>query len=271
MIKTFVYNAVNFSTDFIRTSKYFDPNLQRKRNIIAPVTGVLSFEFIPGAMPPTAPTATLTTHLSNGTTVQLAHTNVVTLTNSYIYRFNISSIGLIAGNCDFFVTVEGYTDIIFSEKCEAYELADCSENNLKRVIAYNNDDTRGYISSTYPACGFFHVSELNRDQFGNDKVEYKMSRGRTMILDSDNYIKTNLTFIGLSMYQQNLLKWLCNCHVTSINGVTYYLLGELKEERKDTSNEICDLQGTFIAAGGELSTFAATEAAQTFEPTNLFM
>lgn len=271
MIKTFPYNAINFSNDFNRNSNVFPAHLQRVRNIIAPVTGVLSFEYLPVVMPDAAPDAHVGVIRSDGVTVETIYNSVIELTDRFVYIFAFSSLQMIAGACEFFFYVDGDSDVIYSEKCQCFNLADFPGNNLVRVIAYNYDAMHGYISSTYPACGFFKVSELGRDVFGNDKIEYKRSYGRNKILSSENYIKTTLTFLKLSMYQQNLLKWLCNCEVMSINGVTYNLIGEFSEENKDNFYEVCDLKGTFVRVDGEISTEAASTPPEDIEPVNIFM
>lgn len=265
------YNAVDFSDLFTRESLFFNPNLQRVKNIIAPVTGCLSFEYIPGIMPESTPVATLTSHLSNGTTTTINQSHTVELIDRFVFLFQISDIGLIAGDCDFKVTVEGSNDVAYSEKCEAYELADFPANNLVRIIACNNDMRYGYISSTYLACGFFRVSNLNSPILASDSKEYKYSFGRSMVLSSENYLKSTFTFIQLSRYQQNLLKFLCKCNVMSINGVTYQLIGDLKEENKDPLKEVCDLSGEFVLADQSYSTFAASIPASSLTETNIFL
>ena len=92
MINTFPYNCLNFSDDFNRESKYFNPQLQRGLNLIAsPLAGYLSFEFIPSVMPESAPTAVLHINSSVQSNTR-THYSVITLSDRYIYFFSITGI-----------------------------------------------------------------------------------------------------------------------------------------------------------------------------------
>ena len=271
ILRPMFYNAVDFSSLFTRESQFYNTKLQRVKNLIAPIAGVLSFEFVPGLMPESVPDCTLTANLSNGTYVEIDQTVVYTLTDRYVYLFNVSAIGLISGNCDFSVTVAGYSNVIYSEKCYCYALADFPENNLVRLIAYNSDMTRGWISSSYPAFGVFQVSDLNGQLYGTKKTVYEYGYGRVLNLGSESHVKSILAFQKLSLYQQNLLKFLCDCETLSINGTTYALKGELKEENKDPQNEICDLLGEFVPVVQSFSLPGATSKASELEIKNLFI
>jgi hypothetical protein len=272
MIKPSIYNALNFSNDFNRESKFFDAKLQRVKNIFSLADAYLSFYFKPSAMPEgAAPTATLTVDFNDGT-VTTGSSGVLTLTDGYIYFFEMAFNYSVERFGVFRLTMDGYDDIIFSEISKFIPAADLVTESIVKIIAYNNDATHGYLTSTYPACAFFEVSKLNENVFGNSKVEYKYSYGRVKILNSENYIKTRLTFNNLSMYQQNLLKFLCNCENLTIDGVGYYLASEFTEKNKNEENEICDLQADFVLISDP--TFFATGAAEmpgAIDPTNLFI
>jgi hypothetical protein len=271
MIKPSIFNAINFSPDFARESKYFDAKLQRVKCIYSLAEAYLSFFFVPDTMPGTAPTASLVANFDDGNTGIFSQAGVVALTTGYVYFFKFSFDYSVERNCYFQVSVTGYDDIIFSEKCRYIPDENLVDENVVTVIASNNQDAGGYLK-TYPACGFFEVSKLNENVFGNSKVEYKYSYGRTKILNSENFIKTRLTFLNLSMYQQNLLKFLCNCENLTIDGVSYYLASDFTEKNKDENNEICDLQADFVLISDP--TFYATGSTSvptSFEPTNLFI
>jgi len=119
--------------------------------------------------------------------------------------------------------------------------------------------------------GFFQVSELNNKIHGVEKVEYSYSYGRKKILSAENFIKTRFTFLNLSMYQQNLLKWLCNCETLTINGVSYQLITDFTERNKDDLNEVCDLQADFIEVSQSFAIAGSSEKASSIAPNNLFM
>lgn len=270
MIKSMPYNAVNFSSDFTRESKYFDPKLQRVVNVISPLEGAyLSFEYTPETMPDPVPVATLYFLKKDGSvSYSRPAAQTVELTDRIIY---FAELNVIPSDADYmYFKIADIADTIYSEKIIVIEAADLNTENVIAITAYNNDDLHGYIS-TYPACGFFRVSELNGKIFGNEKVEYNYSYGRKLILSSENYIKTRFTFVGLSMYQQNLLKWLCNCQNLTINGVAYQLISDFTEKNKDENNEICDLQADFVEAEHSIPIVGATEMPTDIAPTNLFL
>jgi hypothetical protein len=156
--------------------------------------------------------------------------------------------------------IDGYDDIIFSEECDFTPANDIIPTEIVKIIAYNNDDTHGYIDVTYPAVGFFEVSELNKNVFGTNKVEYAYSYGRKKILNAENFIKTRITFLNLSMYQRNLLQALCNCENLLINGVAYYLVSDFTEVNKNEENEIWDLSAEFVTVADP--TFFAVGASE---------
>jgi hypothetical protein len=271
MIKPSIFNAINFSPDFNRESKFFDASLQRKRNIYSstpnPDYRFLSFFFKPDAMPEgAAPTAILRFYWGDsGSFSETGTSRVITLTDGYIYFFNMFQASEEVGKMYCRLTIAGYTEACYSEECISYLHDELTENNIVEVVAYNNDETHGYISQTYPACGFFRVSEFNNKVFGVEKDEYSYSYGRKKILNSENYIKTRITFLDLSMYQQNLLKTLCNCENLKINGISYYLVSDFTEVDKNEENEICSLRAEFIEIAD--TTFFGTGATEM--PTDL--
>jgi hypothetical protein len=274
-IQPSIFNAVNFTPDFNRESKFFDVNLQRKRNIISSTANssgcYMYFYFKPAVVPGAAPAVQFVLTYSDGSSASLSADRTLTMTDGYIYFFTVARSTPKAGKCTFLLTISGYTDVCYSEECEFILATDLVTESVVEIIAYNNDETHGYISSTYKTCAFFQVHELNNKVFGNNKVEYNLSYGRKKILSSENFIKTRLTFIDLTMYQQNLLKTLCNCENLTINGVAYYLVSDFTEISKDENNEICDLRAEFIETTNP--TFFAVGATQlpgNLQPSNLF-
>jgi hypothetical protein len=276
MIKPSIYNAINFTPDFNRESKFFDPSLQRVKNIISVKQEpgdfkYLSFVFKPSIMPEgDDPVATLTTYYEDGTTGTAYSSKITKLAYGYIYFFSIAPQ---SGEMKIYysVTIAGYTDICFSEECNFMVYADLAKNSIIEITAYNSDERHGYLTETYPACAFFEYSEFNCRLFGNSKNEYNYSYGRKKILSSENFIKTRLTFCNLTMYQQNLLKFLCNCEVIKINGVQYSLISDFTEKNKDENSEICDLQAEFIEVEQSFFNTGATERPSELEVKNLFI
>ena len=269
MITAPSYNCIDFTSDFARESKFFDASLQRKKGLISQCEAYLSFEFTPDTMPEAAPQAVLTFFNDNGSEDSINHEDVIELTSSFIYFFDFSTL-IVEGEGYLRLQITGYDDVVFSERCEFINNANLAAREIVTVIASNNDDRHGYISD-YPTCGFFEVHGLNGDQFGNSKVEYSYSYGRKKTLSSENFIKKRLTFIGLSMYQQNLIKWLCNCENLTIDGVSYCLVSDFTEKLKDENNEICDLQAEFVPVVANQFTTSSTSAPTRITPSNLFI
>lgn len=270
MIKSAIHNAIDFSSSLNRSGSGYDPDLQRSVNIISFYGEFLCFGYTPDVAPEATPDATLTSYLrsSPGAVETNTQDHVIEIDGTYIYFFDISKIGLIAGVWDFSMQIEN--EIIYSEKCEAIMAEDFHERNILKVKAYNEDFRYGFLDEDYPACGFFEVSDLNDKPLAVEKVEFKYSFNRSKILRSESVVKRRLTFVNLSVYQQNLLKFLCNCQHLELNGVHYQLVSDFVERNKDENNEVCDLQAEFIAADQTYFDFSAIEKPRDLTIKNLF-
>lgn len=277
-LKPAICNAVNFTNDFTRRSKFFNMDLQRQRCIIANTSTYLFFYFKPDIAPETPPTATMTAFYYNGSTTTIPEVESILLADeiTYLYIFDINDFTLPTGADYFFsMEVDGYAARIFSEHCSCFDTANFPDESIFQVLSINDDATQAPATTyqtvgTFPATGFFEVSEIGRDQFGNDKVEYNYSYGRKLILSSENYIKKRFTFVNLGGYQQNLLKFLCNMNTVTINGIQYCLVSDFTEKNKDELNEICDLTADFVASEQSFMADGATEMPTNFNPDNLF-
>ena len=139
-------------------------------------------------------------------------------------------------------------------------------NEICEISAYNNDSRHGYLTSTNPAFGFFKFSKLKSDIFLTEKVEYEYSYSRKKILRAENQIAKRFTFHDLTMYDANLLKWLCNTENLFIDGVQYQLISDFTELESDLNSEILSLQADFVEV--EQSFFATPS---TKIPTNIFI
>jgi len=274
MIKTNQYSAIDFTSNLARKSKFFDPSLQRNYGIGTRITGgYISFYFKPDSMPGSDPTGKICTYYTDGLTVEVSVAHTTKLTDAYIYYFSLTnalSVKTSKALCYLTFEVNGYTDILYSEYVRFIPSGDLADDGIVTIIAYNNDATHGYITSSKPACGFFEVSELNNKILGIDKVEYSYSHGRKKILLSENYLKTRITFVNLGLYQQNLLKWLCNCENLTINGTVYQLVSDFTESNKDNLNEICDLQAEFVEVSPLYFIAGSSEMLFDIMSTNLF-
>jgi len=273
MITAMIHNTVDFTANLSRAGYFFENMLQRGNNIISD-EGVFVFEYTPAAMG-AEPTTSLSCFVNHSEVAEetITHTHAIELENSWILFYNLSTISKIAligtGTWDFMLQIED--EIIFSECCEYCAAENLAENSIYKVEGYNDDYRHGYLDDTYPGIGFFKVSDLNNKMFGSDKVEFKYSYGRSKILRSENYLKTRITFCNLTLYQQNLLKYLCNCQNLLINDIGYQLVSDFTEVNKDPLNEICDLQADFVLTAQPVNETTNTERKQNVKPSNLFV
>lgn len=263
MIKPSKYNGINFSYDFTRESERYNFDLQRKMGVL-PITGFKYLSFYIDFEPTIDPVLNLIDGLTGEIVEVIAQSSTIDLTSAYIYFFEVTSLhlnSLTSSTARFSLKLTEGT--IYSDIYKVVSATYFQENEICSIIASNNDNRHGYL--TNQAFGFFKFSKLNSDIFINKKTEYEYSYGRRKILSSENNIGKRFTFLDLTMYQQNLLKWLCNTENLFINGVKYELISDFTELLSDGNSEIKDLRADFVEV--EQSFFAT--GSQT-APTNVF-
>jgi hypothetical protein len=187
----------------------------------------------------------------------------------FVVYFSIPSNALNVGS-DVYFSVTSIDDddtvnTIYSELYTIIAWNKLSQYSISWIRGSNNDNRHGYMDGNTPAFGFFKVEGYFTDVFINNKVEYAYSYGRKMILSSENQIIKRLTFLDLTMYNQNLLKWLCNCENLFINGGRYNLISDFTELAKDDNSEICSLRADFVEVN---QSFFAQPSTQ--PPTDVF-
>lgn len=261
MLKTALHNGIDFSGKFNRENSLFNFEAQRVKNIIPRGEfGKLCFftdddEFARVEI----------TDLTNGGITTVVGTSILYDLN-YVFFFDFVPTNFIVDTDVFFTFYAGESNApIHSEIYRVKSPTYLTENRIAKLTAYNNDARRGFATSTNPAFGFFQTTGFNEDVFVNSKTEYEYSYGRRKILSSENNIAKRITFVNLSMYQQNLLKWLCNCENLFIDGVQYELISDFTELLSDENSEVKDLRADFVEV--EQSFFAT--GSQT-APTNVF-
>lgn len=260
------YNGINFSYDFTRESNLFNFDNQRKKNVLPNADfKCISFLIIGSNSEANVKLRIHDAHNGVEEISPLASTNLGTADNRWIYYFGDFNDFLPGSGKDIYFSFKKDNEIIYSEIYTIKSNRDLYDNEVCKITAYNNDARHGYLTSTYPAFGFFKFSKLNSDIFINKKTEYEYSYGRRKILSSENNIGKRFTFLDLTMYQQNLLKWLCNCENLFIDGVKYELISDFTELLADENSEIKDLRADFVEV--EQSFFAT--GSQT-APTNMF-
>jgi len=259
------YNGINFSYDFSRVSERYDFDGQRLKNIVSiEEIKYLSFECSNNEY-----NRLIINYNDNGYSYSIDPYSILSLTSSYIVFYKIDVDYLYESDNVNIQCISGIdstdNESIYSEIFRIKPTSFLTQNEICKITAYNNDARHGYLTNAYPAFGFFKFSKLNSDIFINKKTEYEYSYGRRKILSSENNIGKRFTFLDLTMYQQNLLKWLCNTENLFIDGIRYELISDFTELLSDENSEVKDLRADFVEA--EQSFFAI--GSQT-APTNVF-
>lgn len=247
------YNGINFSYDFSRESQRYNFDNQRLRNVVNK-KNIKTLSFIAtNVVDHNSGVLYLISRSFGSTYLQplLASIEISFGTWLYYYELLEDDFNL---NDTMYLSFQVDSSIIYSELFLIKSAQFIAENEICEIKAYNNDARHGYLTSTYPAFGFFKFSKLNSDIFINKKTEYEYSYGRRKILSSENNIGKRFTFLDLTMYQQNLLKWLCNTENLFIDGVKYELISDFTELLADENSEIKDLRADFVES--EQSFFA---------------
>ena len=260
MIQPSKYNGINFSGDFNRSSEKYNFGAQRVKNLIPFDVEIkyISFEV------PVEYTSIAFSEHSNGETHLISNVAdaEIELATSWIYFFKIPA-NTLNENEDVYFSLNIDGVVIYSEIYRTVLLSDLQSAEFCQIIASNNDDRHGYL--TNQAFGFFKFSKLKSDIFLNKKTEYQYSYGRKKILSAENQIGKRFAFLDLTMYNANLLKWLCNCENLSIDGTSYQLISDFTEIEADPNSEIINLQADFVEVN---QSFFATGTDNI--PTNIF-
>ncbi len=271
MIQSAFWNGIDFSGNFNRENALFNFEAQRVKNILPVATlGTLCFEVDNDEY-----NSVFLINLSNGQRYETVPSYLMPYGFKYIAFFNVEDTDFTA-NTDVYFEVRSGADAsdytsLFSEIYRVKSPAYLTENRIAKLTAYNNDARRGFATSVNPAFGFFQTTGFNEDVFVNTKTEYEYSYNRKKILSSENNIAKRLTFVNLSMYQQNLLKWLCNCENLLIDGVQYELISDFTELLSDENSEVKDLRADFIPTNQSFFGNGSGIAPNNVFPTEFFM
>jgi hypothetical protein len=205
--------------------------------------------------------------ITKNTTHDINPDSTIQIGDQFLLYFKIPANALNIGS-DVYFSVSSEADdgsitAIYSELYTIQSNDFLNANAIHKLTAYNNDNRHGYL--TNQTFGYFRIEGYWSDIFINNKVEYSYSYGRKMILSSENQIIKRLTFLDLTMYNQNLLKWLCNCENLFIDGVRYNLISDFTELARDENSEICSLRADFVEVN---QSFFAQPSMQV--PTDVF-
>jgi hypothetical protein len=260
MIQSAKHNGVNFSENINRNSSLYNFEAQRLKGYINR-DKAMSLCFFSD----TAETVAPSLKCVGDTTVTITTHTKIALGSGFVYFITIPQNALQAADSTvyFKFSVNGLS--IFSEFYDIQDAAFFEANSILTIKAYNDDNRHGYLNETYPAFGNFKHSVLKSDIFLTTKVEYEYSYSRKKILSAENQIAKRLVFHDLTMYQQNLLKWLCNTENLYLNGEKYQLVSEFTELESDVNTEIMSLQADFVET--EQAFFGASASTH---PSNVF-
>ena len=268
MIRPAFWNGIDFSGNFNRENSLFNFEAQRVKNILPVATlGTLCFEVY------SSTSNFLEIYDFNfNTAYSSLPKEIISIGSTYLVFYEIyeEDQQLNNGSYIYFVVNSG-TSRLYSEIYRVKSPAYLTENRIAKLTAYNNDARRGFATSVNPAFGFFQTTGFNEDVFVNTKTEYEYSYNRKKILSSENNIAKRITFVNLSMYQQNLLKWLCNCENLLIDGVQYELISDFTELLSDENSEVKDLRADFIPTNQSFFGNGSTTPPKNVFPTEFFM
>lgn len=265
MIYPAKYNGINFSSDFTRESPIYNFDNQRKLNIINSSIDVKYLSFFVEVEATADPT--LNVYTKNGLVLSLNPISSTDIQTGFIYFFIFNAESL--PSIEFYMELIIDGEKIYSEFCIGKETNYLTENEICHITASNNDDRHGYLANQ--AFGFFKFSKFKSDIFLKKTVNYEYSYGRKKVLSSENQIAKRFTFKDLSMYQQNLLKWLCNCENLSIDGVDYELISEFTEIESDPNSEIMSLQADFVEVNQSFFSEGSINLAKNVFQSEFFM
>jgi hypothetical protein len=243
MIYPAKYNGVDFSGNFARESNRYDFDSQRIRNVL-PSKSIyyLSFRVADPIIDIASATLKVISSVGSHTVPTTQRTNEAVNFDYNVY-YSLTAADLPIGEDVCFVfSCDDY--VIYSEIYHIVAQNKLSDLEICTVTASNDDNKHGYLQKR--AFGFFKISKFKSDIFLNSKVEYKYSYSRNKILKSENQIGKRFTFLDLTMYNANLLKWLCNCENLFIDGVQYQLISDFTELETDDNTETMSLRADFV-------------------------
>ena len=270
MIYPAKYNGINFSYDFTRESNKYNFGNQRIKNII-PHRNVKYLSFLATDVIDDGSNELYLISQSFGTKylTPVSYTAEIS-TGNWLYYYELLEDDLNPDDT-MYISFKVDSQTIYSELFLIKSTQYIAENEICEISAWNNNSKHGYVTETLPAFGFFKFSKLKSDIFLNKKTEYEYSYGRKMILSSENQIAKRFTFLDLTMYQVNLLKWLCNCENLYIDEVEYQLASDFTEISNDENSEIMDLRADFVEFNQSFFSRPSTTSPKNIFTNNFFM
>lgn len=263
MVQNCAYNGIDFSSDRERVGEKWLYNYDKQRVVNKILVGsIQTFAFKFGSEPQSTPLLTYYGSLGRKT---VAGTLVANSDNIYLFDFEMDTD---LGNGVFRLQANkkiGASFIAFSEYCEVVK---STSDEIAFVTGKNSTSQYG-IMGTHPFAMVLNCSRWKSKTYFADKIEYENSFGRKITLSTESNVFDRFTFLELSQYQANTLRWLSDMQTFTINGVTYQRVSDW-EVISDENTELVDMAADFARAdysefGSSSGTFSMPESGKASE------
>jgi len=261
MVQNCAYNGIDFSSDRERVGEKWLYNYDKQRVVNKILVGsVQTFAFkLDVAEDPTLPLEL--TYFGSLGSKTVDGFFVENSDNIYLFYFKMDTD---LGNGVFRLQVYDEQEVYFSfsEYCETVPSI---SDELAFVTGKNNDSRYG-IMGTHPFAMVLNCSRWKSKTYFADKIEYENSFGRKITLSTESNVFDRFTFLELSQYQANTLRWLSDMQTFTINGITYQRVSDW-EVISDENTEIVDMAADFARAdysefGSSAGTFSMPDSGQ---------
>ena len=260
MVQNCAYNGIDFSSDRERVGEKWLYNYDKQRVVNKILVGsIQTFAFkldVAEELP-----LELTYFGSLGSKTVDA-TLVANSDNIYLVDFEMDSD---LGNGVFRLLNHGEQEVYFSEYCETVK---STSDEIAFVTGKNSTSQYGIMGEN-PFAMVLNCSRWKSKTYFADKIEYENSFGRKITLSTESNVFDRFTFLELSQYQANTLRWLSDMQTFTINGVTYQRVSDW-EVISDENTELVDMAADFARAdysefGSSAGTFSMPEGGRASE------
>ena len=261
MVQNCAYNGIDFSSDRERVGEKWLYNYDKQRvvnKILVGSTQTFAFKFDDELF--FIPQLTYFGSLGSKT---VEGTLVANSDNIYLFDFEMDSD---LGNGVFRLEVyDNQQEMTFSEYCEVVK---STSDEIAFVTGKNSTSQYGIMGEN-PFAMVLSCSRWKSKTYFADKIEYENSFGRKITLSTESNVFDRFTFLELSQYQANTLRWLSDMQTFTINGVTYQRVSDW-EVISDENTELVDMAADFARAdysefGSSSGTFSMPESGRASE------
>ncbi len=244
MVQNCAYNGIDFSSDRERVGEKWLYNYDKQRvvnKILVGSTQTFAFKF--ASEPQSTPQPPLLTYFGSLGIKTVSGTLVANSDNIYLFDFEMDTD---LGNGVFRLKAKskiGESYIAFSEYCETVP----SYSDELAFVTGKNSTSQYGIMGTHPFAMALNCSRWKSKTYFADKIEYENSFGRKITLSTESNVFDRFTFLELSQYQANTLRWLSDMQTFTINGVTYQRVSDW-EVISDENTELVDMAADFARA-----------------------